>query len=297
MSCCAPWLAILGAVALSSAAPLDDLTTLAEAAAIGPLDQLPAARAALLAAMPDAVLDDAGQPLPLDWLREAATQGDRPALVRAWERLKAARDAHRAPPDIDPERVRAETAAILAGEAYQPLRAASWIDPWLPYLERFFDWLFAPFSHRSADGAAAAGSLGVVLYTVLCLGLAALLAKRLRRPARRGTRAVQPAMPSAAAAPDSAGWWLRAEQALGEGRLTAACAAAWRGVLLHLDETGRLPYDPARTPRETVAALPGLTALAEAAARVEAALYGDGPVTPLEVQALIRLGQEGGSKP
>ncbi len=292
--------ALLCAAACGLAAPLDELTRRAEVAALGPVEQLPANRAALLAAVPSQPWLDAGRPVPLDWLREAATHGDRPTLVRAWERLKAWQDASAPGPRVDAARVRAETAAILAGEAYQPLRTASWIDPWLPYVERFFDWLFAPFARRGPTPSAAATSLGVALYTVLSLVLAAVLASRLRRRPTRLTAAGERPLGGPVAEPDAAAWWAIAERALREERATAACAAAWRGLLWRMDETGWLAYDPSRTPRETAAAVAETAvaeALAAAAARVETGLYGGRPVTPDEIRAWIRWGREVGSSP
>ncbi len=231
-----------------------------------------AALAELRASVSAPVLSLERRRLDVGWLHEAVHGGRSGDLGRAWERLKAWEEALAAgPPPAD---ARSAAAAVLAGDEYQPVRAASWIDPWLPHLERLFDLLFGPLIRRTGPG----GEVGAtVLYGLLIGLLGALTARAVRRRERSVS---PPARPVARPAGRTAGDWRdQAAAAAADGHHSAAAACYTTALLLRLDETGRLPYAPARTLREAAAAVePGLAAaLAALAADLEAVWYGGTP--------------------
>ena len=250
----------------------------------------PAARR-LLPLVPERRLAVGGVVWEVDWLYDGLRATDAAQRVRVRERLAAwsATLAPARPAAADGE-VKRLAASILSAEEYQPVRTASWIDPWVPYLERFFDVLFAPLAKRDRGSHPWRDVAGVLVYGLL-VGAMVLSLVRL---AHRRPPAVELAAPARALVvprPSAAQWRQAAEQAARDGDLAGACSGFWQALLGRLDETGRLAYEPSRTAREHVAAAAGTTAgpvVAELAALAEELCYGGRPATAAQVAVCRR---------
>ncbi len=260
MPSCLLWLLVVAAPELDPAA-VSRLTALAAPAA---LSDDPTAREALRRAA-----EQAG----IDWLTEAAASDNRAERVRAWEKLLSW-EATLAPPATGPSRaeVDAALADVLADARYAPAAGRSWVEPWLPYVERLLDLLFAPFMH-SGQVSRGRQAAAVALCGLTALALAAAALRLARRRARRGepgmataSRRRRPAVDLRAAAAGAAE----------AGDYRRALALLYLALLGQLDATGRLPLDVSRTNRENAAAAPGALAgpLAELGAVLDAVAYG-----------------------
>jgi hypothetical protein len=243
----------------------------------------------LLAAPPDQVATARREllhnvPAELDWLRAAVQGDDRSVWVLARNRLNAWNDALQpAVPLAPPDQVRAAATAILAERAYQPVRTASWIEPYLPYIERFFDLLLSPLSRRADEPGKRRALLAVLLYAVLIGLLTAALvrvAKR-REPEADGEAAGLLEVPPNAADRRAGEWLSRAREQMAAEHREAALGFFHLALLVRLHETGRLTFDPSRTNWENVAAAghdrAAAAALAELARATDRVVYGRRP--------------------
>lgn len=205
--------------------------------------------------VPDRTLHSGRVTTDVTWLYDAVRSPERQRLVEAWDRLRGWSDALGTPPTVDPRQLHALTAEILSDEAYQPVRVASWIDPWLPSIERLFDFLFAPFLNRAEDNSpwrkAAVGGL----YTLLLLTGVGWLLKATRR---RGQPTTEPSgLPVATLRSDPQAAADRLAESRNEaaaGRHEAALGRLYLAVLQRLDEQGRLTFHPSRTNHENTQA-------------------------------------------
>lgn len=221
----------------------------------------------------------------LTWLTEAVATGDPVRLVAAWDRLKAWQTALAPTVELDRKAVPGLVASILSEDAYRPVRASSWIEPWLPVIERFFDTLFAPLLRRSREDNPWRDTVAVLTGGLAVALAAGLLLRRLRRQ-------VQPvghSLPPAATSPglDAAAWRQEAERRWAAGDGLSALVWLYRALLARLDETGRLRYDPSRTNWENacqVADAVVADGLRELARVLDAVLYGGRPCEPATVQ-------------
>lgn len=227
------------------------------------------------------------QSLDVRWLRAGVRSRIPEEVVLTWDRLKAWSDSlAEATPPAPPERIKALAADILRDEAYRPVKATSWIDPWIPTIERLLDILLAPMKRRSADDGAWREWFGLAAYAVLTTALAALLVRLARR--RRPVRPTGPSLlPEAVQRPSQTAeqWRTTAAACAAAEQWPAAFSACWLALLLRLDETGRLAFVPSRTNREVAAsaAEAGRPEVAEAVAhlagRADRADYAGEPVT------------------
>ncbi len=270
-------------------AVVSELCGLLDAVVNQPAGDTPARRARLAELAAEDTWVVGQQVVDVRWLRAGVRSQVAEEVVLTWDRLKAWSDALAEPtPTAPPERVKATVAEILRDEAYQPVKATSWIDPWIPTIERVLDILLAPMKRRSAADGAWREWFGLAAYAVLTAALAALLVRLARRrpPVRR---AGPGGLPAAVSLPSQSAEHWRAKAAAHEaaGQWPAAFTAWWLALLWRLDETGRLAYHPSRTNREVLSAAADrpdvAAAMAALAARADRADYGGEAVTPADV--------------
>ncbi|MCC7494731.1 MAG: DUF4129 domain-containing protein [Fimbriimonadaceae bacterium] len=213
-----------------------------------------AAPGSLARQLPAGELRVDGAPVDLRWLHAAAARSDAASQVLVDERLRAWAEALQPGPAHDNTQIAAVTREILAAEAFQPIRAASWIDPWIPTIERVLDWLLAPFTRRGGPAGEGSGLLASGLYLAVSVALLWAL-RRVVRPRQRGPVRPPPPLVVGARAPSAATWRQRRVE-LAAVDPAAALAALWRALTLRLAETGRLACQAHQTPREVLAAAP-----------------------------------------
>ncbi|NUP98939.1 MAG: hypothetical protein HUU35_03675, partial [Armatimonadetes bacterium] len=106
-----------------------------------------------------------GEVHQLEWLYQAVRSPDRTVRTIAWERLQGWEATLRErPATFAPARVAATARAVLSAEDYRPLPRTSWIDPWLPHLERLLDLLLAPLRRRGPAAGRGEQLRGLLLY-------------------------------------------------------------------------------------------------------------------------------------
>lgn len=235
--------------------------------------------AALPQFVPERTLQSGDDTIDVTWLFDAVRNPERQRLSEAWDRLRGWQDALGMPPEVDTRQLHSLTAEILSDEAYQPVRVASWIDPWLPYLERLFDFLFAPFLNRAEDNSPWRKAAVAGLYALLLLTGVGLLLKATRR---RGSPATEPSdslVATLCSDPKAAADWLaESRNEAAAGRHEAALVRLYLAVLKRLSEQGRLTLDPSRTNHENTRAAAhdpdAAGVLGELGPAVDAVIYG-----------------------
>lgn len=252
------------------------LATLRQAADTAFAAPTPEHLAALRRAVGGTELVSGGRRYDIQWLHNAAETGDSRELFVARERLKAWERSLGDAPAEDPAQVSATARRILSDEAYQPVRATSWIDPWLPAIERFFDLLFAPLSRRGDEQDRGRDLAAVAIYGGLTLALAALLIRASRRRRRQVVDAAPESIPAAVSRRTAEDWRQVGRGERAAGRDEAALAAICRAAVRRLEETGRLTPRAGRTMHEAAAELagPDAVALAALARQAEDVFYG-----------------------
>ena len=264
---------------------LSDVRQLAEEDAAHPSSQaMGAVRRSL--GLPLVVLTDAGAiRVPPDSVLDSL-QGTRSGdFLKAADHLATLEDAAQGAlgaPQPDGAREAAALAAAYAGITARPgLLARLRHDAWVSLLSAW-QWLRGLFHGKSW-----LGNLIAYVSVVVVLGLAVLLARRLRHVVpeaggqatgrRRRSQAVD--------------WDRVAEEALARGDLDAAIRARYQALLAALAARGVIPRAPSLTAgecRRAVAAnLPGAyPAVARATAIFESTVYGRSPADRSEVDAL-----------
>lgn len=206
------------------------------------------------------------------------------AQARQWLENLARELERPSPPSVNRSDARAELTKILSRREFAAARPPTF---WERLTQKILDWIGA-LIRSILNFAKAHPTTGAILFWVVASIAVIFLGLLLLRFWTRKSRIAAPPPDSDIAVRTWQQWMAAAKEAGERGDLRAAIHFAYWAAVVRLQETGVLPHDLTRTPREYLRLLPDRTASREALAALTGALerfwYASRPAAPADLR-------------